>query len=355
MRLISPATALLLGLMGCVEYKYVSYEGVDVFFQEPANEVDILLVVDNSCSMQPYQTELGENFSAFLSFFIDVAVDYHIGVTTTTIEKPEPSGFQCSESVIENIPDAGRLVEDTYITPDTEDAESVFADIVSVGVCGQGFEQGLHAAWMALTDEDALDDNGDFLRDDAELSVIFVADEEDYSPLGVNDYINDFLAVKGDRERDVFNASALVVTDTSECSDDKIESGATKGTRYIDVAKQTDGVRGNICADDFEEIVTELSMNISRLQDTFYLSAMPDPGSISLSIDEDEWPCEDGGWTYTLLEGDDEEEVPAIVFDADSMPEPESQLTVRYNFGGGDPDDFCTGGDDGDDDDTGGR
>lgn len=337
-----PLLLSLVALMGgCVEYKYTAYEGVDVFFQEPASEVDILLVVDNSCSMDPYQQELSQNFSEFLSFFIDANVDYHIGVTTTTINKPDAYPPSCPETKIDQIPDPGRLVDGRYIDTDTEDAEGVFSEIVNVGVCGSGYEMGLHAAWMALTDEDALADNGDFLRPEASLSVIFVADEQDYSPKKVNSYINDFRAVKGERERDVFHASALVVTNLDECSAIQKQSGATKGTRYIDVAKQTDGVRGNICDSDFEDVVTELSLNSSRLQDTFFLLSDPDPASLTVTVDDTELPCEDGGWTYDLLTNSEDEEQAAVIFDRTAMPEPGSQITIRYNYGGGDPADFC--------------
>lgn len=34
----------LVSLAGCVEYEYASFEGVDVFYQDPPSEVDILMV-----------------------------------------------------------------------------------------------------------------------------------------------------------------------------------------------------------------------------------------------------------------------------------------------------------------------
>lgn len=326
-------------LSGCVEYDYVKFEGVDVFYQHPASEVDILLVVDNSCSMSPYQRKLSENFSQFISFFIAADVDYHIGVVTTTVSEVEPTGGVCNQSAVDEIPAGGHLVNDQVITPETDDAESVFAQTVKVGTCGSGTEMGIESAYLALTDEDALTANAGFLREDASLSLIFVADEEDYSPLPVNTYINAFRDVKGQRERDVFNASALVITDMEVCDADQQEAGS-KGTRYIDVARQTDGVRGNICDSDFESVVTELSLNSSRLEDTFLLSDLPAPASLEVTVDDAPWPCEDGTWTYELIDVDGEDQ-PAIIFDRASMPPPNSQLTIRYDYGSGAPEDFC--------------
>ena len=84
------ALAALVLLAGCSDYNLVDWDIIDSFNQQPADKVDILMVVDNSCSMEPYQEQLASNFDAFISFFIGANVDYQIGVTTTTIEKPAP-------------------------------------------------------------------------------------------------------------------------------------------------------------------------------------------------------------------------------------------------------------------------
>ena len=50
------ATAMLLATTaGCNESTLVRPGVTDVRFQNPPTAVDILLVIDNSCSMQPYQ------------------------------------------------------------------------------------------------------------------------------------------------------------------------------------------------------------------------------------------------------------------------------------------------------------
>ena len=341
---VLPLSLLAALATSCVEYQYARYEGVDVYYQDPVAEVDILLVVDNSCSMDPFQDELATHFDGFISFFIDAQVDYHIGVITTSVAEAEAIPENgCSQSDVDAIPDGGHLVDDTFITIDTEDAEDKFSDMVRLGICGSGYEMGLESAYRALTDEDALQDNGKFLRDEASLSVIFVANEEDYSPLGVNDYVNAFRDVKGQRERDVFNASALVVEQIDQCSMAVRNGGASEGTRYVNVAEQTNGIVGDICADDFESIVTDLSLNSSRLNDTFYLSSLPAPGSLTVTVDDESWPCEDGKWTYALGEDEDGEDQGVITFARETLPAPGSQITIRYNYGDGAEADFCTG------------
>lgn len=314
----------LLGLMACSDYDLTVHEGTDVWYQNPAEEVDILLVVDNSCSMEPYQDSLGDNFQEFISFFIDANVDYQIGVVTTDVTTAQ----------------AGRI-RGEIITSETADAAETFAQIVAVGTNGSASEMGLEAAAMALTEPLASGSNAGFLRDDAVLSLIFVSDEEDWSPYPVADYINDFYSIKGFRNRDVMNASSLVIVDEDDCGTYGVDYYGTEGTRYVDVTDQTSGVLGDICASDFSDIVTELSLNASRLRDTFVLSSKPSPASLTLWVDDVELPCEDGGWTYDTVAYEDRDDAPAIVFDAGNLPEIDSQIAVRYNFGDGDPEKFC--------------
>ena len=369
------AFSLLLagGLVGCTDYGLIQFDGDDVFLQLEASEVDVLLAIDNSCSMQPYQEELAQNFDTFLTYFEEGDVDYRLGVVTSTITSVSPNDY-CSQADIDAIPAGGQLVGTadgpTVITPSTPDGAAVFAEIVDVGTCGAGFEAGIESAYRALTGPVSENYNDGFIRDDAYLSIIFVSDEQDFSPLKVNDYINGFREVKGAREREVFNASSLVITDLDECSSAQQQAGAV-GTRYIDVAEQTGGVVGSICAQDFASIVTELSLASSRLTDTFYLTKLPDVATLSIYVNDGECSDEDGGvdacevacdggdypWTFQLqdedgnvIEHDDCADADgcraAIVFERSSLPPVGSQISARYNFGDGDPDDFCSAGED---------
>ena len=326
----------------CSETGLTVQENTDVFYQEPAERVDILVVVDNSGSMAPYQQSLGENFNAFIQFFIDANVDYQIGVTTTTIIKPEysPDFPQCTQQMINEIPNAGHIANGTVITANTPNAADVFRDLVNVGTCGNGFEMGLEAARIALTPELLTGNNAGFIRENAELSLIFVSDEEDVSPLPVNEYINAFREVKGQRSREAINASSLTVIDPALCDN---AAGSSAGARYIDVAAQTQGVARDLCSQDFASIVTDLSLNSSRLQDVFYLSRTPDLNTLSVTVEAGPLACDSGAWSFEFI-NEGGEDRPAIVFERDALPPIGSQITVRYNRGSGMEDGFCGGG-----------
>lgn len=79
-------------LLGCSEYQYTSEHRKDVFQQNRMNTVDILMIVDNSCSMVEEQDKLASNFDAFIEAFSGAEVDWQIAVTTTDTLDEEQSG-----------------------------------------------------------------------------------------------------------------------------------------------------------------------------------------------------------------------------------------------------------------------
>ncbi len=322
---------------GCIEYEPQLNQGVDVFTQEPPESIDILLIVDNSCSMASYQSQLASNFGSFITWFVEGNVDYQIGITTTDDgNDPDNSPSSARGAFVGNM---------ITSADDPSAAEASFRQQVNVGTSGSGMEVGLKTAYMALTNEALVaGPNSGFLRDDAELSVVFVSDEEDSSPWATAEYINAFFDVKGHRDRDVFNASALTVTDETQCTPTAAEA-SSPGTRYVDVATQTHGLVANLCDDDFAGIVTDLSLATSRMTGTYFLSADPDPATLTVTIGapdgtEAQVPCTDGQWTYERVTQDGEE-VPAVVFASDQLPELRSRITIRYMYGGGQVDAFC--------------
>ena len=96
---------------GCSDSNIRRFDIVDVWHQNPPDEVDILMVVDDSCSMDPYQARLGSNFETFISYFIEADVDYQIGVVTTDVMDPRKSG----------------KIQGEIITPETSNPAGVFS------------------------------------------------------------------------------------------------------------------------------------------------------------------------------------------------------------------------------------
>ena len=300
---------MLLALLGCTENHIVVQEEIDVFYQTPLQAVDVLMVVDNSCSMEPYQTMLSETFSEFVTWFVDAEVSWQIVVTTTDVDDPS--------------------IRAVIHSSDT-DGGDVFAESVQVGIDGSGHEMGLEMARRVL------ETNSDVFREQATFSTVVLSDEEDGSPLAVHEYIRALEDLKGARERDLAVVSGIVTIEEGVCGSD----WSQRGDRYIAAADMTGGLIGDICSDSLEEIVYEMGLRSSGLTDTFYLSEEPSPSTLLVSVDEDLLPCEAGDWTYTRLFFKGEER-PAIVFDRSAMPASHAQIAVRYDRGGGSVSAFC--------------
>jgi len=329
----------LASLAACQEYEVTAFEQVDVFFQDPPPAVDVLFVIDNSGSMAGYQLLVGLRFEEFLYWFADAEVDYRIAVTTTTTERRVYTDEFCDQGDLDEQADPGRMHLETIITPETPNARDVFADVVNVGTCGSGDEQGLEASRMFFS-EDLAVANSAFLRDEAALSVIFISDEQDASFDPVWAYANDLYAVKSGRDRDDVHASALTITDTEECIVPVF--GSSAGTRYVALADMMGGIVSNLCNNNFAETMVELSFEASRLHDVFHLTELPKPGSLTVTVDDDVVSCTTGEWTYVFTDpGDGTTPTASIVFDREELPGPGSRIAVRYDRGQGDPAEFC--------------
>jgi hypothetical protein len=331
------ATAAALVLGGCSDVSLSRPTSTEVHFQNPPTAVDILLVVDDSGSMDAEQGKLSRGFESFVRYFDVADVDYHIGVTTTDMDTRRGA-----------LADRGGT---KVISRDTEDPGDVFADNVRVGIVGSADERGFDAASTAISD-DLAEANEGFLREDALLSIIFLSDEEDASYGPTADWLQDLRDLKGPgARRDAVNVSALVGVDpeTGEPADcgqviGEPNEGAFAGHRYVDVALATGGVVGSICLDEYDDIISDMGLASSRLRDRFTLRVAPvlDTLEVRLFIpDTAEFDEEglvtppegvDGEWSW-VYEEEETETTPVYrvrFLDAGSLPPVATRVVIRY-------------------------
>jgi hypothetical protein len=446
--------------VGCSEYAYTTYTNIDVFQQSRMSAVDLLVVIDNSCSMVEEQENLAKNFDALIDIFSEAEVDWQIGVTTTDVESDkfrgllqggddeiilslpgggeidrveydrewvftrgtskqlEPNNFLatandaqsawCDASVpfadsfgtpgayndgcdgspsgvsagapttavspsanaliiteimsqsagldaycewfeVTNVSantldlsgllvsDAGQnstslpkgvtldpndalvigrstdtsencetpvdVVVDGFslnddvrvITPDTINGNEIFSELVAQGTSGTGIEMGLEGARLVFEEPYFTEQNGGFLRENANLSLLIVSDEDDVSPYPVDDYLRYFAALKGDeasRDHTLMNVSAVIGNvepprdDLPSCESEN--GSASYGRRYLAAAVETEGLVESICEKDFAPIVQTLGLTLSGLLAEFELSALPNLSTLVVSLYEGE-------------------------------------------------------------------
>jgi hypothetical protein len=283
----------------------------DRFQQLPNPQADVLFVVDNSCSMSEEQSSLGSNLSQFLSFAQSQGIDYQLAVTTTDVD---PSGEQ------------GRFVGSTrIITPSTPNASQVFMTNVSQGTSGSGYEQGLEASYLALSDPLINTWNAGFIRQDAALAVIYVSDEVDQSPRPQSFYENFLRNLKGFANSTLFSASAVVGTQNPTCNGPG--GNAEYAPTYINTANNTGGVVESICAANWGQTLANIGLNSFGLKRQFTLSSQPVPVTIAVKVDGTTIPSTTAGgqvnWNYDMGTN-------SVVFSASAVPQANSTIEITY-------------------------
>jgi len=323
------AGALTVGVKGLGLEKPLQ---TDRFIQEAQGQVDVLFVIDNSGSMMEEQRSLAQNFSSFLSAAQRTGVDYQIAVTTTGIEPSSGGYVECPGGASGG--EGGRLFPVDNATPriirvDTPDAAAVFANNVRVGWCHWN-EQGLEAAYRALAaplinhaddPRTSLPNDGNlgFLRPEARLVLVFLSDEEDFSPQGVPFYETFFRGVKGHDESLLSVLAIVGPRNLSTCP-----TASSSGTRYLALAEATGGATESICTTNWAASLEALSVNAFGPRRRFPLTARPSPASgLVVKVNGVEVS---GGYSYDA-DGN------AVLFGAGSVPDPGSVIEVTYPLG----------------------
>jgi hypothetical protein len=303
----------------------------DAYVQLPAPKVDVLFVIDDSFSMGDDQERLRQELPKVVEIATTWGQDYHLGITTTDTLQVR-GNFQ-------GVP--------RYADPSTP--IEVFAENMLVGTAGYYVEQGLESAFLALYNRSVRTDkpcqvevpgqcprddgegiplicvedfcsgrNYGFLREDAELAIIIVSDEEDSSPQTVNWYVNRFADLKRPGSGVGVTVHSVIVPPAG-C----LGGFGTPGLRYVQTSEALNGAVISLCAPDFSVEFEKVARRTFGLKDRFYLTLPPVPGSIEVKVRGA--VCEQG-WSYNLATG-------AVVFAEDSpcFPQFDDEIEIDYD------------------------
>jgi hypothetical protein len=307
----------------------------DTFSQDGRPKADILLVIDSSGSMGPYQASLAQNFNSFIQFAISSRIDFQIGVTTSAFLGssggviPE-TGYLCRTDSTVNFGMAnGQCAGGTgpkILTPVTPNLSTAFADLVSVGTSGPGSESCVEPAVRALTAPNITDPaiNGGFLRPDAVLSVVCVTDEAEQANLPISLYVNQLLNIKGAQRSGLFSYNVIgpFTSLGSGCNADD------QGGRHADLVRLTNGLQDEICTPNWATTLERLSRGAFGFRTTFFLNGVPAMGNqVEVAVDGQMLPPLDGRgarvWRYDSA-------INAVIFEPLYVPEPGKTLTISY-------------------------
>jgi hypothetical protein len=268
--------------------------------------VDVLFVNDNSASMSFEQARLGNRLSQFVAQFDQRFIDYRMAVTTSDIS----SASNPPRSINQNgaLQD-GKLIRFSgnlpYLTPNSGNAsqrDQMFRQVINrpetlicenfitnwinsgksrdtseysqayVQNCPSTDERGIYAANLV-----AKNNPDSFLRPEADLHIIFLADEDVRSQLYWNNTPGFALADydKGDRllpnirslyPQKTVGLHAIIVRDPNCLAIQSSQLGGvvsgSYGHEYHKATLTTSGVSGNICASDYSQQLQSIFNNI---------------------------------------------------------------------------------------------
>lgn len=334
----------LLSIIGC-ETKKARYFSIladaNTYTQnvnyEP-RKIDILWIIDNSGSMETSQQNLAANFQSFMTKFQTLKFDYHMGVGATDAWKnlfDDTLTFSRLRDGADTTSHSGTFIIDR----DTPNVMEAFTTNVQLGIKGSGDERAFQSLQATLSDSN----NKSFRRGDAFLAVIIVSDEDDFSHDSrifnnsnyndpnlhkVKKYIDFLDTYTGRLDPSLpanYSVSTITVTDKA-CQDELNKDGFARypGVRYMELANQTGGTIGSLCA-PFANTLSNISDAIASYSSVFPLSRLPIKETIRVYVADKFIPeDEKNGWTYR--ESDN-----SILFHGSALPASGDKILIDFD------------------------
>ncbi|WP_141732272.1 hypothetical protein [Oligoflexus tunisiensis] len=283
--------------------------------------VDILVVIDNSGSMQEEQANLSSKLDDLLVAIKDA--DWQVSVINTSPVVPAGVNMNNANS------EGKELCVSTLIRKGDATAAADFARAVQAGVSGNGNEQGIRQAVVGLRCPGKT-----VVRPMSTVAVLIVSDEDNCSngngcgnlPWSNESYLINY--VQNTLGRTVGkNAGFYGIVAPSIAACQTAGNAAPQYIRLFNTGSTPGDNYGNICDASYATTLTRISNNIAlQLDSAFELSNKPDAGTLSVSITSGgvETPVNPGD--YTLTEK-------TLKFAAGKEPANGSTINATYKLG----------------------
>ncbi len=288
-RTLAALLAMMLALAGCSsesglydslppvpdgqasELRNVSH--TDVIVQASPPVVDVLWLIDNSCSMScivschsgTITDNVTENFPLFMQHFKGSGIDYHIGVITTDMDNPQ---------------DQGRLEEGLghrWIDRSVRNDVPAFTAMATQGTSGSGTEKGISAVFNSY-EEHGDQYNAGFWRDGSTIHTIVLANEPDRSSMPIDEFTNWYSELRTP-DRRTFNSIVCTEGRTSACPEQN-------GNDYMAVSRQVGGIVWNIEDERWGVLLNSLGAQSAGLSSEYYLTQIPVEGTVEVEVDD---------------------------------------------------------------------
>lgn len=231
--------------------------------------VDILIVIDNSGSMEYEQKSMASRTSKFLDVL--QGLDYQIAITTT-----DPRNITLGDGRFVPIKGgtSGQYVIDSNM--DKTKAQTLLSNTLQRPETGSGDEQAIYATTRVV--ERAMSDSGSiygkFFRPGAQFAVLVISDEDESENGTKNDPTNllNLLKTSFNGNKSFSWHSIITRPGDKACLN---TNGYSYGYRYAAFSDLTGGVIGDVCATDYSAQVQGVAEGVRNTLKTITLTCTP--------------------------------------------------------------------------------
>lgn len=250
------------------------------------NKVDVVMMIDNSSSMDLYQNKLANEVPAMVANLNSLGMDYRIVVVTSDMRTGGNGGvFVGSPKVL---------------SKGNPSLVSLLTSRIKNGSGGSDLERGIESIRSVLSPSYLAGEGAGFLREDALLAIIALSNEDDYSS-GSTQSFADFL----ETVKPPFTnyTKAWVVNFIGVPSMDSMCSSGLDykepGLRWMDLATKSQGRVESICNSSLSFAVENVKKRIIEIITDFKLGRKPVLETIKVYLNGSLIPQSTvNGWEY---------------------------------------------------------
>jgi hypothetical protein len=245
---------------------------------------DLLIVMDNSSSMGPYQNRISQNLTSILKYISNT--NWRIAVVTTT------------NACLNRTADGRKYITRADYDADPVKATQDFQAMIKIGEGGDPVEKGIKVAADAMTAQGCTTSSNEWLRADSQRSILLITDEHNcgsgsnegcigtpyetaqyfYDRVGYNVPVNAFLLLQ--------EPPAANPADPTDPNHDCQNSGGyldlPNPAEYVRMVNDTGGIYTDICRSNYSSILEQISMNVRKKINVQFELAQP---AVATSLD----------------------------------------------------------------------
>lgn len=242
---------------------------------------DILFIVDNSGSMSSEHQNMAAKINGFLNEV--QGLDYHVAVTTTDTKNLTDLGTDGRLYPLKGLSGVYHIDSSMPVVS----AQKVLGDtFIATGTSGSGSERGIHAAYRSIQRRNSGQSDSEtsrlknFLREDANLAVVVITDEEE-SGNSVGDQPIELLNLKNQYwpNKNFSWSSIIVKPGDTNCYNIQtgggVSSSAIYGYKYAELTALTNGLLGSVCENDYTSQLKGIGQKVIELLKNVTLQCEP--------------------------------------------------------------------------------